>query len=140
MKALRIKSQTLVAQDNCCSVIAEDTNEYDIVNIYVDNIRKLLQENVISWPIEITKIGEYTAIVDDPRIPSEHYRKDYCTICCPHDLWPQHQKDKRQADIDSGALEVTNYLDSNGDLFEISRRTDGQEAGYFYIPYPIVEK
>lgn len=114
--AVKITSQTLVANNNCFSVETSDKKGYRIVNFYVEKLEELLKNKTVKWPVKIKTIGEHTAVISDSRIPNDCYRTDFCETCCPRDLLPLPQQLRREREIARGDLVV-------GDGFETRKIT-----------------
>ncbi len=77
---------------------------YKIVNFNVENLRHLLEAG-LTWPIEIFPISERHALIHDKRIPREFYDKEYCSLCCPRDLWPEPQRMEWERRVMRGEIE-----------------------------------
>jgi hypothetical protein len=77
---------------NCFGLIGEDNQEYRIVNFVYENLKWALEHKKISFPIRIEILHEGIALIDDIRIPSNWYREEYCTVCCPDELLTEPQK------------------------------------------------
>lgn len=94
MKATEIGSQTLIGHigpypqhGNCFSILAEDGNDYWIVNFGVEDLREVVKRNLLSLPVNIEPIegkyqGRALAVIQDDRIPAEWYKERYCRACC----------------------------------------------------------
>lgn len=106
MKATKITQYTLVGYGggkypisgyggNCFSVAIEgDEREYRIVNFGMENLKQLVRQGEVSWPIEIEPLDERRAVVTDARIPKDWYAEHYCFICTPKSLFrPQDFKE-----------------------------------------------
>ncbi len=78
---------------NCFSLITDERKWFDIVNFYVENLRKLLDCG-LEWPVKIIAISNTHAVICDERIPEDFYRTEYCQTCCPEDLLPYPQRMK----------------------------------------------
>jgi len=87
MKATRIIRYTLVAFNNCFSVLGEDGKEYKVVNFYHETMEKL----PIEWPVEIKVLEGHVAVIHDARVPDKHYNTRFCEVCCPKHLLPTPQ-------------------------------------------------
>lgn len=93
MEAARIESSTMVGfggefprkRGNCFSVGIDDNDGtiFHIVNFHAENLEELIKRGIVSWPIEISPIATWHALIVDERIPQEWYKeeKDWCTIC-----------------------------------------------------------
>lgn len=101
--ATEVASRTLVAvhgsppyrRGNCFRVLAEDGNEYKIVNFVYENLELLLKHG-LTWPLKISILGGRAAILHDERIPDEWYSTIYCEVCCPSSLLPHPQLARHQ--------------------------------------------
>ena len=92
---------------NCFSVSVEDERNYRIINFNHENLEKLIEDEVISFPIKISKLDEGIAIIADERIPNEWYSKKFCETCTPSDLLPLPQRLKHFLDIERGIRKET---------------------------------
>jgi hypothetical protein len=93
---------------NCFSVSVEDEEKnYRIINFNHENLIKLIKDQVVSFPLKISKVGENVAIIADERIPNEWYSKRFCEQCTPTDLLPLPQRLKHFLDIERGIREET---------------------------------
>lgn len=101
--------------------------------MYVENLKHLLQENIIKFPIKCKVIGKYNAIIIDSRVPENFLRKNYCEICTPHSLLPDYQKKRIQEEIDSGQREEINI--GNGMILIKKRFNNSGEPPGIYLWY-----
>ena len=90
---------------NCFSVSVQGERNYRIINFNHENLEKLIEDGVISFPVKISKLGEGIAIIADERIPDEWYSKRFCETCTPGDLLPIPQRLKHFLDIERGIRE-----------------------------------
>jgi len=90
---------------NCFSVSVEGERDYRIINFNYENLEKLIEDNVVSFPLKISKLSDRIAIVADERIPDEWYSKRFCETCTPSDLLPIPQRLKHLLDIERGIRE-----------------------------------
>jgi hypothetical protein len=90
---------------NCFSVSVDDERDYRIINFNYENLEKLIEDSVVSFPLKISKLSEGIAIIADERIPDEWYSKRFCETCTPSDLLPVPQKLKHFLDIERGVRE-----------------------------------
>ena len=104
--AVAITTVTLVARNNCFGVRTSDKEGYRIVNFYHETLEELLKNKTVTWPIKIKIIGGHTAVINDPRIPNDCYRTDFCETCCPFDLLPVQQQLRRERAIARGDIVV----------------------------------
>ena len=63
---------------------------------------ELLKNNKVDFPIKLSIIGKFVAVVDDERIPDNWYNDDFCTVCCPENLLPLPQRLKIKREETSG--------------------------------------
>jgi hypothetical protein len=99
-EAVGVVSCTTLGAGNCFAVRTEDGKHYDVVNFYLDDnffdkkkgLETLLKEGCLTWPVKIAILAGRTAVINDERIPDEHYRSRFCEVCCPPDLLPVHQR------------------------------------------------
>jgi len=94
MTLLGVRPRTFPSDDgNCFSVCVSGAKhkEYKVCNFGYENIQHLFTKG-LKWPVKVTIIGEWTAIINDERIPETYYRDTYCEICCPEDLLPEPQR------------------------------------------------
>jgi hypothetical protein len=98
---------------NCFSVSAEGEEGYRIINFNHENLDKLIEDKIVSFPIKISKISEGIAIIADERIPDEWYSKRFCETCTPGDLLPIPQRLKHYLDIERGIRKET-IIEING--------------------------
>ena len=89
---------------NCFSVSTDD-GEFRILNFNYENLKKLLKDNVVEWPIKISALSPSHAIICDHRIPDEWYSKKFCETCTPIDLLPVPQRLRHFLDIERGKRE-----------------------------------
>lgn len=92
---------------NCFSVSVDDERDYRIINFNYENLEKLIEDSVVSFPLKISKLSEGIAIIADERIPDEWYSKRFCETCTPSDLLPVPQKLKHFLDIERGIRKET---------------------------------
>jgi hypothetical protein len=92
---------------NCFSVSVDDERDYRIINFNYENLEKLIEDSVVSFPLKISKLSEGIAIIADGRIPDEWYSKRFCETCTPSDLLPVTQKLKHFLDIERGIRKET---------------------------------
>lgn len=90
---------------NCFSVSVEGDEGYRIINFNHENLEKLIEDNIVSFPIKISKLSDGIAIIADERIPDEWYSKRFCETCTPSDLLPLPQRLKHFLDIERGIRE-----------------------------------
>jgi len=108
--AIRIAGQTLVGSfgefprkgGNCFSIENEDDKEYRILNFKIENLEELIRRGELSWPIKCESLSEYSAVVNDGRIPDDWYMDHFCEVCTPLDLLPLPQRLKHLRDIQRG--------------------------------------
>lgn len=93
---------------NCFSIKASDNREYKIVNFIYENLKELIDRKYIEFPIEILKLSNHVAIINDERIPEEWYSKEFCTICCPRPLLPLPQQLAFGRQVARGDIKVLN--------------------------------
>ena len=119
--ATRITKVTLVGyfgefpmeRGNCFSVSVNDERDYRIINFNYENLEKLIEDSVVSFPLKISKLSEGIAIIADERIPDEWYSKRFCETCTPSDLLPVPQKLKHFLDIERG-IRVEKEIEIDG--------------------------
>jgi hypothetical protein len=92
---------------NCFSVSVDAERDYRIINFNYENLEKLIEDSVVSFPLKISKLSEGIAIIADERIPNEWYSKRFCETCTPSDLLPVPQKLKHFLDIERGIRKET---------------------------------
>ena len=90
---------------NCFSVSVGEDENYRIVNFNHENLEKLIEDNIVSFPIKISNLSGGVAIIADERIPDEWYSKRFCETCTPSDLLPVPQRLKHFLDIERGIRE-----------------------------------
>jgi hypothetical protein len=90
---------------NCFSVSVDDESDYRIINFNYENLKKLIEDSVVSFPLKISSLSSGIAIIADERIPDEWYSKRFCETCTPSDLLPVPQKLKHFLDIERGIRE-----------------------------------
>lgn len=125
IKGLSFGSVTLVEflgdypreSGNCFSLLTEEDAYVKILNFNHENLKKLIDDGVVSFPIIISKLSEYKAVIVDGRIPDEWYSNKFCEVCTPDDLLPLPQKIKHQLEIDRGNRVETN-IEINGEKFK----------------------
>ncbi len=93
------------AHGNCFSMKTDDGKNFKIVNFVHENFEHLVKCG-LELPVALTPISERHAVVDDPRIPLEFYQSEYCSVCCPSDLWPEPQQFERLRKILRGEMVV----------------------------------
>jgi hypothetical protein len=98
---------------NCFSVSVEGEEDYRIINFNHENLEKLIEDKIVSFPIKISKLSEGIAIIADERIPDEWYSKRFCETCTPGDLLPLPQRLKHYLDIERGIRKET-IVEING--------------------------
>lgn len=91
---------------NCFSVIASDDRHYRILNFVWENLKNLIEQKGLTYPIEINVIRDGYAIITDERIGKEWYRNEYCRSCCPNDLLSVEQRDKIKREGNSDNMTV----------------------------------
>jgi hypothetical protein len=132
MKAISIGLQTLLGvmktkyplkYGNCFSLETEE-RAYRVSNFVLENLEYLLDQKIISFPIEIEKLGSGNCLIIDERIPKDFYREDYCPICTPLNFWLPEQKKRREEEIESGILTIKGpfKFDDNTEFFIESRK------------------
>lgn len=103
---------------NYFSVLVGDTNptflggtgqEYEIVNMWYENLKHLIDKGEVSFPIKIKLLTKRCAIVVDPRVNPNYLCE--ITYRAPMEFWSLTALTKRQMEIDSGVLKVID----NGD-------------------------
>lgn len=88
---------------NCFSVSVEgEERDIRIVNFNYENLKKLLDDGIVEFPIKISKISSGTGVIIDGRIPDDWYSKGFCETCTPRDLLPLPQRIKHLLDIQRG--------------------------------------
>jgi|688.fasta_scaffold476078_2 hypothetical protein len=97
---------------NCFSVSVEG-EDYRIINFNHENLEKLIEDKIVSFPIKISKLSDGIAIIADERIPDEWYSKIFCETCTPGDLLPLPQRLKHYLDIERGIRKET-IVEING--------------------------
>jgi hypothetical protein len=99
LKAVKSGGQTIVAGNNCFDVVADNGASYRIINFFIEPLKELVKQGMVSWPIDIKEVHykdkRGIAVIDDIRIPDKYYQKEYCEVCCPYNYLTQPQKDSR---------------------------------------------
>ena len=75
---------------NCFWVETDKGNSYNILNFNYENLKYLIYEKKVSYPIKILKISDKHAVICDSQIPLDYYSDDFCTVCCPKQYLPVH--------------------------------------------------
>lgn len=122
LKAIEVTRYTLLGVSgkfpfdggNCFSVIADDGNEYRIINFVYENLEHLLAAG-LTWPIGIRALTESVAVFHDSRIPDDCYPSRFCDVCCPKALLPLPQTLRHERNVMQGIREehdgyVTMYI------------------------------
>jgi len=105
---------------NCFGVNASDGNHYRIVNFYAENLEHLVDEGLISYPIEMLPLDPGVAGIHDHRIPDDYYRPEFCEVCCPFNLLPHPQRLRRDRGVRAGRIKLVR--DENGKVVLVSER------------------
>lgn len=88
---------------NCFS-LRSDEREYKIVNFGYENLKMLIDMNIIKFPIRIWKLSDNVAIIHDERIDNRFYWDGFCEICCPYEFLPLPQKLARDLNVRRGVV------------------------------------
>jgi hypothetical protein len=145
IKAICVTSITMVGYietnfprkfGNCFSIKTEDSEEYRVVNFNYENLVKLLETQLISFPITITPLGNFkAAIIADERISNEWYSDHFCTSCTPTDFLPSTQRLKQVLDIERGKRVERIVETENGTYKMIKVNSDN--IGPRFAPFTI---
>lgn len=86
MKAVRMGAQTLMGLPNLLDYPVKLGNNFTvftdeqenkqrtIINVYAENLEKLIDDLKIAFPIDILPVGTDKAVIVDSRVPSDwHY-------------------------------------------------------------------
>ena len=119
---------------NCFSVYVDDERDYRIINFNYENLEKLIEDSVVSFPLKISKLSEGIAIIADERIPDEWYSKRFCETCTPSDLLPVPQKLKHFLDIERGVREEKEIEIDGRKMKMVSINV---ESKIVYVPWKI---
>ena len=119
---------------NCFSVSVDDERDYRIINFNYENLEKLIEDSVVSFPLKISKLSEGIAIIADERIPDEWYSKRFCETCTPSDLLPVPQKLKHFLDIERGVREEKEIEIDGRKMKMVSINV---ESKIVYVPWKI---
>lgn len=87
--------------------------EYEIVNMWYENLKHLIDKSEVSFPIKIKLLNGRHAIIVDSRVNP----KFLCEITyrAPMEFWSLTALIKRQMEIDSGVLKV---IEGDGMIIE----------------------
>ena len=94
----------LMVDDVTPTFLGGKGREIEIVNMWYENLKHLVDKGEVSFPIKIKLLTERCAIVVDPRVNP----KFLCEITyrAPKEFWSLTAITKRQMEIDSGVLKV----------------------------------
>lgn len=97
-------------------LVGESKAEYEIVNMWYEDLQHLIETNVVSFPLKVKKLTNRLAIVFDPRVPPPFISE--ISYRAPQKFWSLAALTKRQLDIDSGRIKIVDRGD--GFIFETS--------------------
>lgn len=100
------KKYPIVNGGNCFSLETDNKN-IRIVNFGVENLKHLLKEKILDWPVKVFPITETLGAILDKRVPKEYYWTKFCSICCPFEYLPTTQKLELWDQQLKGELEIT---------------------------------
>jgi hypothetical protein len=121
---------------NCFSVSVGGESYYRIINFNYENLGKLIEDEIVSFPLKISILSSGAAIIADERIPDAWYSKRFCETCTPSDLLPIPQKLKHFLDIERGIREEKE-IEIDGKKMKIV--SINVESKTVYMPYKIEE-
>jgi hypothetical protein len=122
---------------NCFSVSVEGERDYRIINFNHENLEKLIEDKMVSFPLKISKLSDGIAIISDERIPDEWYSKRFCETCTPSDFLPVPQKLKHFLDIERGIREEREIEIGGKKMKMVSIKV---EPKIVHVPYKIETK
>ena len=121
---------------NCFSVSVEGERDYRIINFNYENLEKLIEDEMVSFPLKISKLSDGIAIIADERIPDEWYSKRFCETCTPSDLLPVPQKLKHFLDIERGIREERE-IEIDGKKMKLISIKVEPKSRIVHMPYKI---
>lgn len=148
--AISIGSVTLVGygggefplrRGNCFSVSLQEGGWAQILNFNYENLRHLLHEKIVDFPIKIYMLNERHGLFCDSRIPDDYYSDDLCAVCTPKELLPAPQRVKQLIQIQKGLREewengivTVRYPQTMTRTIPLKGESKIEE-GYVYAPY-----
>ena len=144
IKATGVGSVTLVGylgdfpreRGNCFSVETEDGRSLRVLNFNHENLEELLEQGVISYPIEVLPLSDRHCAIVDHRISKEWYSKRFCSTCTPADMLPPQQRIERLLDLKSGRR-TEMKVSVDGKEFMMIKGPEFLPAGYVWAPYVV---
>ena len=97
-----VYSHTLMARNNCFTMITKDEQLFRVVNVTHENLVDLIENHNLTLPLKLMVLRERVAAVHDERIPHKYYEQRFCEVCCPRDLLPAPQRLYHLRDVATG--------------------------------------
>lgn len=126
---------------NYFSLETADGKTYEIANMWYENLKHLIDDHKILFPIDIKIIETQPhshkdgwAIVYDDRVPRNFYTD--ISYRAPKKFWSLTEQANRQLDIDSGKLKITTL--ENGMTVEsrwVESKSRPLRKGLVFAPY-----
>lgn len=104
-----------MSRGNCFDVIDGDGRGYKILNFGYENLKEALRRGTsddpwapgVAWPIACLALGDHSAVIHDPRIPTDWYMSEWCEVCCPESMLPVPQILRNRLREASGETQTT---------------------------------
>jgi hypothetical protein len=99
---------------NYFSLVTSKGKQYEIANFWYENLEYLLENNVVSYPLEIKVLDKKWAIIHDTRIPDNFYSET--SYRAPTKYWSIKQLAQRRRKIETGEIKISGYIDDPWDV------------------------
>ncbi len=94
-----------LSHGNCFGLYGEDDKHYKILNFVYENFERLLELEIIKYPIKVIVTNGIGYICDE-RIDPMWYKQTICTICAPVLYWDVASLIKRITDVQSRRVKM----------------------------------
>ncbi len=156
LKATAIGMQTQVGyiyeefphpRGNCFSLQC-GKKEYQVLNFNVENLKELLKQGVVTWPLRCVKADSRNCYIHDIRIPHHWYSDHICHVCTPLRLQSIQDQLRRFREFERGdRKKITDGPLRGSEIvstkIEAKRRTldtkfSGETAAHFVKPNRVI--
>ena len=111
-----------ISHGNCFSLNYTD-GSVRILNFVLENFQKLLDDKTINFPVDVFLLQKGYGMLCDPRIDTNWYKNEMCSVCSPTHLMSIPQLIKKLTQVKSRQVQIfKNCLSITfGDNFDRTR-------------------
>lgn len=106
-----MKTKYPLEYGNYFSMVTADNKEFEISNMWFENLDYLIKQEVVSFPIQVKILGRGWAMVYDVRVPPNFLMET--SYRAPMEFWSLRQLANRQLKIDSGEIQLVKDAQGN---------------------------